>query len=114
MALLPAILAVLPDNGARAHYCKQRAEELMTQYYQGQQEQIDRLVNGNSRSWRLRYGNYNKETLEILGMKMWSNSIRSQEILADQFMFLTWANLYATFREYNTPVSELSDTNRHT
>jgi hypothetical protein len=85
----------LPNDEARAQYCKWKAEECRNRFFQGQQEMIDRIQNPTTKSGKIRYELFSQEQRKRIAMMLWQSSTTAKEILSDEHMFSRWAGMYA-------------------
>lgn len=86
---IPQELYRLPNDGARALWCKKKSTECRNLYFQGQAEMTERVMTG--RRWR----NYDYEAKQAIARTLWSSSQLAKQIIGDEQMFCRWSSMYA-------------------
>lgn len=83
-------IALLPTRTEKRAFCIKKAEEFAANWFAGQKEQIDRIV--NSKQYRYRNLGYNAK--RVIAQEIWRTSPQAKNISGDEQMLCRWASMY--------------------
>lgn len=86
---IPMELYNLPNDEARAQWCKRKSEEARNKYFQGKAEMTEQVMT------QKRWSKYSHARKKEIAEAMWSSHALAKKLVGDEQMFSRWANMYA-------------------
>lgn len=90
------ILDLFPDDAARARYCQDKAIQCRNEYFAGQRNVINSMLQLDTKSKRIRYRNYSEDARRKLAVIMWKTSSEARSIISDEQMYSRWAGMFSS------------------
>ncbi len=89
----------LPDDYRRALYCRTQAEHYRHQWFDGRQQEIDRV---KERAYRgdARFEHMSDKQLELTGRLRWSGSTQAKRLGGLEERYSAWALMYLAFADF--------------